>query len=158
MENGYPGGMNITLYDSANPDEPIANVVTDEDGSFIFPDLPPGEYELEFIPDDDSVTFSPQDVGTDDCTDSDVDPDTGRVSVTVVSGEDITCVNAGVAILPSIGPNVVFEDCNGNGLQDDNETGLPSVIVVLSHPNGTVAAFDLTNANGEYSFPNLQPG
>ena len=158
MENGYPGGMNITLYHSTNPNEPIASVVTDEDGNFIFPDLPPGEYELEFIPDDDSVTFSPQDVGTDDCTDSDVDPDTGRVSVTVVSGEDITCVNAGVAILPSIGPNVVFEDSNGNGLQDDNETGLPSVIVVLSHPNGTVATFDLTDANGEYSFPNLQPG
>lgn len=162
MEGNYPANMNISLYDptSDTPDEPIVTVQTGEDGSFIFPDVPPGDYEIEFeIPeDDDGVVFSPQDVGGDDCSDSDVDPITGRVSVTVVSGQDVTCVSAGIARLPMIGPNTIFEDDDGDGIQDGDEEGLPNVLVVLSHPNGTVAAFNTTNDDGEYEFPDLQPG
>ena len=161
MEPGYPGPLTIYLYDpnSTNPNEPIANTTIDVNGNFNIPNVPPGNYILEFVPADNiTVAFIPQDIGDDDCADSDVDPETGRVSITVTSGVDVTCVNAGLANLPSIGPNVIFEDDNGNGLQDNGEDGMPGVPVILYYPNGTVAGVDTTNGDGEYEFPNLEPG
>ena len=156
-EGPYVGELTINLYDpnSVDPDVPVATVTT-SDGSFTFPDITPGEYTLEFVPEDETVTFSPQNVGTDDCADSDVDPTTGMVSVTVVSGEDITCVNAGVTQLPSVGPYVVFEDNNGNGLQDRGEVGLPGVSVTLVC-EGVVIETVVTGADGVYEFNQVTP-
>ena len=113
-EGGYPGPLTVNLYDpnSTNPEEPIISVVTDEEGNYNLPDVPPGNYELEFVPEDEGVAFSQQNVGDDECADSDVDPLTGIVSIIIVSGDDVTCIGAGITSLPGIGPNVIFEDDN----------------------------------------------
>ncbi|MEO5817734.1 MAG: PKD domain-containing protein [Gemmatimonadaceae bacterium] len=47
----------------------------------------------------------------------------------------------------------VWNDLNGNGIQDSGEPGIAGVIVSLSSGPTTT-----TDANGAYSFPNLSPG
>lgn len=58
----------------------------------------------------------------------------------------------------SIG-DYVWKDANDNGIQDNNEQGVPGVIVqLLNATNNNVLATDTTNASGLYGFPNLQSG
>jgi hypothetical protein len=68
----------------------------DANGNVTFPSVKPGKYQLKFFHLDQSLSFSPQHVGTDDCSDSDVDPESGIVYITVVGGKDVVCVSAGI--------------------------------------------------------------
>ncbi|WP_375339888.1 SdrD B-like domain-containing protein [Okeania sp. KiyG1] len=69
--------ITVNLYDR---DENLVDTTTTIDsGSYSFTDIPPGEYFLEFIAPE-GVTFSPQNEGTNDNLDSDVDPTTGRTT------------------------------------------------------------------------------
>lgn len=53
----------------------------------------------------------------------------------------------------------VFNDANGNGIQDSGETGVSGVLVKLLDENGNfLGATTTTNANGNYSFNNLNAG
>ncbi len=51
----------------------------------------------------------------------------------------------------------VWFDANNNGIQDNNETGVQGVTVVLTTCNGTFVAQQTTNADGEYLFTGLNP-
>jgi len=158
-EGPFGGPMTINLY-SPDSTGPIMTTTTDVlDGTFQLANIVPGEYEIEFEPQESSgVSFTLQDVGGNDSLDSDVDPVTGRASLTVVSGQDITDVAAGVTSLPSIGPNKVFQDDNADGVYDDDEEGLPNVAVVLYDSEGNEVAVATTDVNGDYAFPGLAPG
>jgi hypothetical protein len=53
----------------------------------------------------------------------------------------------------------LFNDANGNGVQDPGEAGLQGrVIQLIDHATGAVIAMTLTDANGNYSFDNLSAG
>ncbi|MFZ5502893.1 MAG: beta strand repeat-containing protein [Pseudomonadota bacterium] len=52
----------------------------------------------------------------------------------------------------------VYDDANGNALQDGGEAGLGNVTVELRNAGGTVVATALTNGTGDYSFTNLAAG
>jgi hypothetical protein len=54
--------------------------------------------------------------------------------------------------------NLVWNDLNGNGIQDAGEQGIGGVIVRLMNPNGTIAATTTTNASGVYQFTNILAG
>ncbi|MCE9531405.1 MAG: hypothetical protein K8T89_09840 [Planctomycetes bacterium] len=55
--------------------------------------------------------------------------------------------------------NLVFEDLNGNGLQDVGELGIDGVPVVLYDSTGTnILAITTTAGGGLYSFTGLIPG
>lgn len=159
-EGGYTGPVTINLYPSTNSTSPSKSVKLNvANGSFKLDDVTPGVYEVEFVlPTGTGVSFTLQDAGNDDSKDSDVNPTTGRAPVTVVSGQDITNISAGVTTLPSIGPNQVFEDDDGDGVFDKGEKGLPNVGVTLYDPTGKVIAVTVTNDAGTYSFANLKPG
>lgn len=51
----------------------------------------------------------------------------------------------------------VFEDKNGNGIQDAGELGIPNVLASL-YLNGTLVLTTRTDANGVYSFTGLTTG
>ena len=159
-ESGYSGPMVVNLYNDINPDVPFISVVTDvTDGSFQITDIPPGDYVFEFVPGDEDVIFSPPNQGGDDSKDSDVDPETGKtVPITLESGNEITDVAAGITNMPSIGPNAVCNDLNGDGLCGASEPGLEAVAVTLYDDEGGEVDVTFTDENGEYSFPNLEPG
>jgi hypothetical protein len=82
-------GVTVNLYDCQ--DNMIAAATTDENGHYLFSELDPGDYYVEFIIPQDHV-FSPQDQGIDDAVDSDADPTTGKTDCITLEadGDDLT--------------------------------------------------------------------
>src|SRR5262245_57909227 len=56
----------------------------------------------------------------------------------------------------SIG-DFVWNDLNGNGIQDGGEPGIPDVVILLSGPNGLLDS-TITDGNGFYEFGGLCAG
>ena len=52
----------------------------------------------------------------------------------------------------------VFNDLDGDGIQDLTEPGIPQVIVQLYTPDDDLVATTLTDNSGYYSFPEVEPG
>ena len=74
-------------------------------------------------------------------------------------GEDYVNADFGFTPLPtgSIG-DFVWNDTNGDGVQDPGETGIPGITVTLYDSNGDVIATTTTDQNGNYVFDNLPAG
>jgi len=156
-EAGVPG-VTVRLLDSTGT--VIDTTTTDGNGNYLFTDLIPGVYSVEFdistLPPD--YRFVSQDVGGDDTTDSDADPTTGRtIQTTLTAGENDLTWDAGIYQLSSIG-DTVWYDADGDGLQDAGEPGVPGVTVHLLDGSGTVIDTTTTDVNGNYLFENLEPG
>jgi protocatechuate 3,4-dioxygenase beta subunit len=138
----------------------IDTTTTDGNGNYLFTDLIPGVYSVEFdistLPPD--YRFVSQDIGGDDTTDSDADPTTGRtVQTTLTAGENDLTWDAGIYQLASIG-NLVWYDTDGDGVQDSGEIPMQNVTVHLLDSNGTIIDTTTTDVNGYYLFENLEPG
>ena len=154
-EPGVPG-VTVNLYDCDN--FPVATTVTDIDGLYIFNNLNPGEYAVEFeLPA--GYHFTAADQGTDDALDSDADEITGFTAcIPLEAGESNLTIDAGIAInLASLG-DFVFEDLNNNGIQDIDEPGIPGVVVNLYDCDNVPVANTSTDMDGYYIFENLTPG
>ncbi|MGQ9527835.1 MAG: SdrD B-like domain-containing protein, partial [Chloroflexus sp.] len=136
------------------------SVVTDRDGAYRFENLLPGNYTITVTPPAGYV-FTVANRGSNDALDSEADPDTGAMSATVLeSGEVDLSWDAGLYRLASIG-NLVWEDRNGNGVQDSSESGVANVTVLLNGTTGAGMVVNMTTTtdrNGFYRFDNLAPG
>jgi LPXTG-site transpeptidase (sortase) family protein len=167
-ENGV-NGVTVNLYRpgfgpdgiAGNSDDAqiVATTSTVSTGSYLFTNLIPGSYILEFAPST-GYSFSPADQGTDDALDSDANPATGRtIATTLISGEiDLTWDTGLNNALAALG-NFVWLDTNANGVQDPNELGIDAVTVNLFAAGGTTPVATTTTAGGGYySFTNLTPG
>ncbi len=66
-------------------------------------------------------------------------------------------IEAPVVQLASLG-SLVWEDLNGNGVQDPNEPGVEGIQVLLNASNGVTVSSVFTDANGTYLFSDLAPG
>ena len=152
-EIGFDGSVTINLHDSTG--KIVQTTQTNTDGSYKFENVMPGTYEIDFILEE-GYHFTEQDAGNDDTKDSDVDS-TGKAQLTITSGE-VKNVSAGVTVLASVGPNQVFEDSNGNGIQDEGEPGLPNIVIHLVDDSGNRIATTTSDANGEYEFQEIPPG
>jgi uncharacterized repeat protein (TIGR01451 family) len=163
-ELGVPG-VTVNLY-TPGPDGIVGTAddvlvdtqTTAGDGSYLFDNLPAGQYYVEFeLPT--GYERSPQNSasGTDN-TDSDADVTTGRTDLIVLnSGDQDLSWDAGIYYVSSLGDRV-WLDANGNGIQDAGELGLPNVTVTLYSSTGTQLATTVTDGNGNYGFTHLAPG
>ncbi|MBD2667016.1 SdrD B-like domain-containing protein, partial [Richelia sinica] len=162
QDNGELGlaGVTVKLLDgSGNPvivgGTPVTTT-TDANGNYLFSGLTPGQYQVEFVAPSGYV-LTTADAG-DDTLDSDANTTTGTTQVvTLTSGEFNGTLDAGLVQLASLG-NFVFEDKNANGIQDVGETGIADASVNLLDANGNFITSTTTDADGLYSFTNLQPG
>lgn len=136
----------------------IASGFTDQDGNYAFSNIPPGQYMLNFdtnlLPDGCEFTFP--NMGTDDTIDSDVDSNGSSGCFSVATNDDID-FDAGLYSLGTIGDRV-WEDINGNGVQDPGEPGLNGVFVELIDASGMVVSSTVTSGNGNYFFELVFPG
>jgi hypothetical protein len=123
-----PAGYKIVTTNGGDPDN---NVDNDNNGV-----VPVGTTEVR----SNTITLA---LLTEPTTDG--DGSNGNLTV------DIALTGTG-----SIG-NFVFNDTNGNGIQDAGEAGIPGVTVTLTYPDGSTTS-TTTDANGNYNFPNLAPG
>ncbi|MEO0040881.1 MAG: hypothetical protein RL329_329, partial [Bacteroidota bacterium] len=156
-------GVTVTLTGTTGNGTPVTlTATTDANGKYLFENLFPGTYTVKFdLPTGFGFTYKDQ--GSDDAKDSDANVTTGITApITLVSGQPNWTIDAGIIDLANtkIG-DYVWEDLNGNGIQDVGETGIPNITVKLTGTTGNGTAVTLTtttDANGKYLFENLTPG
>ncbi|MCP4089329.1 MAG: hypothetical protein GY746_06010, partial [Gammaproteobacteria bacterium] len=136
----------------------IFSAVTDDAGYYLFAELIPGDYIVEFVLSPGYVfTFQNQ---KDDAGDSDADLTTGRSeTVTILPGQNNLTVDAGMftPLFAKIG-NFVWNDINHNGIQEPDEPGISDVTVNLFDRSGTLLKTTVTNPGGYYYFSRLASG
>jgi SdrD B-like domain/Secretion system C-terminal sorting domain len=147
-------GVTVILY-AADGVTVVASTVTDADGKYYFGNLTPGDYVVGFSTLPSNLGFTQQNTPGDNGnnTNSDADPITGKTAViTLVAGETDLTVDAGLKPTndASVG-NFVWNDLNGDGIQNANEPGVPGILVTLydaatNLPVGTA----ITDGNGNY--------
>ncbi len=153
---GEPGvaGVPVDLLDAGG--SVIASTTTTGSGGYLFDGLGIGTYSVKFgLPAAHHRTLAL--VGSDRAVDSDADATTGvSASVNLLSGDNVTTVDAGLFTHARIG-DFVWEDLNGNGLQEAGEPGVNGVTVQIVK-DGVPGATTTTNGVGFYSFEDLTPG
>ncbi len=149
-------GVTVNLLNSTGT--VIGTTTTSATGAYSFTNLAPGTYGVSFTTPA-GYTASPSNVTIAGATDAnDSDPVAGIVTgITLTSGQTNNTIDAGFYQPGSIG-NFVWNDTNGNGIQDAGEAGIAGVTVNLLNAAGTVIATTTTDANGNYNFPNVVPG
>ncbi len=162
LNNGEVGvaGVTIHLIDSASG-ETISATLSDAYGNYKFCDLDPGTYKVTFTPPA-NYKFTGQNAGSNDSTDSDVDPVTGMTTYyTLVSGDTNNTVDAGIyfdePITATVG-DYVWYDVDKDGVQDASEEGVSGIVVTLCDNGGNPVATTITDGNGKYLFTEVAPG
>ncbi|MBP7829703.1 MAG: hypothetical protein KA248_07280, partial [Kiritimatiellae bacterium] len=154
-EGGAPG-IRVFLLNGSG--EIIATNLTDASGQYLFADLVPGTYSVQFDLASLPAGYYPT-IRTGsllDANNSDANPATGlTASLNLVPNQHVREVDFGIYAEGEIGDRVWY-DVNGNGQQDGGETGVPGVTVYL-YRGGAVIATNVTDASGNYLFSNLPP-
>ncbi|GEM_PF-4210686 len=147
--------VNVTLFNSNY--SLINETSTNDSGYYIFTGLVPGNYSVGFdLPT--GCNFSPQNQGYDDGLDSDANS-TGMTDLIIIGpGDRNWSVDCGIVPIPpgSIG-DLVWNDLNGDGIQDSGEPGVYNITVRLYDSTGSLNNTTSTNETGNYSFTGLIP-
>lgn len=169
-------GVTVTLYrpgfgldgvaSTADDALPVATMITDQNGQYLFSNLVAGTYQVEFTTAPGGLLFTKQNTPGDngDDTNSDAVPVAGKptvgltTNIVLSNGEADLTIDAGLFKPRAVIGNFVWSDKNGNGLQDSGEPGVGGVVVRLIDALGNVVAVCVTDANGAYLFPNVAPG
>jgi uncharacterized repeat protein (TIGR01451 family)/gliding motility-associated-like protein len=156
QDAGEPGiaGVKVNLYKGAVFQ---TSVTTDANGIYTFGGLTSGAYQVEVVAPIQSI-FTKANQGTDDTKDSDVGTN-GKsqlinIDVTKLATDALRNnpnIDAGIIPLGSIG-DYVFNDNNGNGIQDTGDTKIVGLKVTLTDVNGVIITSTVTDANGIYEF------
>lgn len=142
-------------------EDTVVRTQTDAGGAYEFTLIRAGTYQVRFTlpeqmlladrrdePNGSHVTVVPGNVGTSD-------------AVTLAPGERVTNVNAG-GILPGVIGDTVWQDTNGNGLQDYREPRLPDVAISLLRVSDAGEKEEVLSTTsdeyGYYRFGALRPG
>lgn len=165
QEAGEPGIANVIVrLVNASTNTIIATTTTDAAGKYIFNDVPPGSYLIDFVtPAGYTTTTRLVTNPVSSATDSDVDPTTGRTgSFTLLAGQRILTVDAGywVTTPPGTGKigDRVWNDINQNGIQDAVEPSVSGITVTLYDGAGVAIKQATTDQNGNYLFTDLAAG
>ncbi|PWK18768.1 putative repeat protein (TIGR01451 family)/gliding motility-associated-like protein [Arcicella aurantiaca] len=156
QDAGEPGieGVVVNLYKGTTF---LTSTTTSATGKYNFGNLTSGAYQVEFIAPTQSK-FTKANQGTDDTKDSDV----GAAGKSQIINIDVTKattdtlrnnpqIDAGIIPLGSIG-DYVFNDNNGNGIQDAGDTPIAGLKVTLTDKNGVVISSYTTDVDGKYEF------
>ncbi len=160
QDSGESGlsGITVKLYDCS--DNLISSTTTNYQGKYNFTDLMPGNYYIKFMAPN-GFTFTIKDAGSDNNLDSDVDPLTGKtICFNLSPGEVDLSWDAGFieCIVGYKVSGLVFNDVNGNGLQDPGEVGIENVVIKLWGTSANLIAQTLTDALGRFEFLNVPNG
>lgn len=154
-ENGVSGVL-VKLYDCN--DNYISSTTTDGNGNYLFDNLMPGDYYVQFILPA-NYAFSPKNAGSNAGLDSDADLLTGKtVCTNLTAGENDLTWDAGIYLATASLGDYVWLDENKNGIQDANENGIANITVKLYNCAGQLISTTVTNSDGYYLFDNLATG
>ncbi|RMG84894.1 MAG: hypothetical protein D6714_06995, partial [Bacteroidetes bacterium] len=162
-ETGIPGAT-VTLLDAVG--NAITTATTDGTGHYLFPNLPAGDYALHMDASTNTsgltgLTISPQNQGSDDALDSDIDPSTGQTAVFSFDPTlgDLENMDGGFYVATNEISGFVWNDYNDDGIQDPGEPGLGGITILLLDANtGAQIAMTLSDASGGYGFSGVGAG
>ncbi|WP_167143930.1 SdrD B-like domain-containing protein [Canibacter zhoujuaniae] len=155
-------GVEVHLLNAAG--DPVTDaagdpvvVTTDAEGKYSFPGLRPGDYQVKLVLPSKNA-YAATVTGADNKL-AELNAGEGVITpVTVVSGQERLDVDAAVKNAGVI-TGKLFNDDNGDGVQDAGEGPFNGVTVELVDPaTGNVIATAVTNDAGGYRFANLAPG
>ena len=132
---------------------PAANcptTTTDANGNYHFDNVVAGDYIVNVV----DTTLPPGLTNTAGI--GGVDPKL----VSVAPGDTVEDVDFGYISNPGFGVigDRVWNDNDGDGIQDSGESGIEGVVMTLSDANGVLVTTATTNANGDYLFTNVMFG
>lgn len=140
----------------------IASTISNTNGQYLFTNLAAGNYQVCFTTPTGCQITTKNASGSSVTNDSDIDSNGNSSVINLGIGENITTIDAGYKPLDNatIGDRV-WEDTNGNGIQDSNEIGVPNITVFLTGTTSNGIAINkstITNSVGQYIFNNLAAG
>lgn len=152
-EPGFPGVV-VNLFDCSN--NAMGSTITDPDGNYLFNNLTPGCYLVQFEKPE-GYDFSPKNsVGGGAAVDSDASPSGSTDEIVLNPGDNDLTWDAGLIQIPtSEMGDFVWEDLNANGTQETGEPGIAGVNVSLYDCSDNLIATATTDANGFYVFTGL---
>ncbi|MCP3900047.1 MAG: hypothetical protein GY707_10075, partial [Desulfobacteraceae bacterium] len=164
QDGNEPGVEGVTVYLIDNTDgDTIATDVTDDQGAYLFEDVPFGEYVVAFDPSTatDGLPYEGTTANAGDGTnDSDPNPITGVTdpfTFDPTQGSNLD-VDAGYTLDADIGDYVWYDE-DQDGTQDGNELGIEGVTVYLvDNTDGDTIATDVTDDQGAYLFEDVLTG
>ncbi|MBS4029052.1 MAG: hypothetical protein KGZ58_10510, partial [Ignavibacteriales bacterium] len=127
-------GWEITLGGDINE-----TAMTDSAGNFLFENIPEGTYSVEQIIEDGWVLTVPE---------------SSRYAFTLTAGQSSENLLFGNIEASSIS-GMKWNDLNGNGELDSNESGIEDWKIIISGPISDTLETDI---NGEFTFSGLVPG
>ncbi|MGF1674159.1 MAG: SdrD B-like domain-containing protein, partial [Rivularia sp. (in: cyanobacteria)] len=113
-------------------------------GRYTFNNLPPGNYQVQMaLPDGSILTTG-----------------ANPIPVTLQPNQNLDSADFGIRMtgLPGSIGDTVFNDTDGDGVQDEGEPGIPGVQLTLRDSEGRDFGTTTTNQNGNYTFDNLPLG
>ncbi|MBU3137183.1 carboxypeptidase regulatory-like domain-containing protein, partial [Clostridium gasigenes] len=143
-EAGIPN-VKVKLVDGSGN---IVTVTTDSNGKYKFENVVLGNYTV-------SVDETTLPAGMQKTYELDNTLD-NNVSLSLVAGQAKDDVDFGFAKPATVG-DTVWNDANGNGVQEASEAGIPNVKVKLVDGSGNTLE-TTTDSNGKYKFENVVPG
>ncbi len=143
---GEPGIPNVTL-DLLRGGAVIASTVTDADGGYLFPNLPPGTYVVRVTDLNGKLTGLTHIVANQ----SQPNP---TAPISLAAGEVYKDADFGYVRIPTVGRAIigdtVWYDENGDGVQQPGEIGIPGIQVCATPVAGGTPVCATTDANGNY--------
>jgi hypothetical protein len=139
-------GVAVALYETnlaLGTATEVTNTVSDPSGMYIFTNIPPGVYEVGFLPPAGGYTFSPELAGSDTNLNSAADQTSGlSEAFTIMPGETNLSLNAGFVPAGVLDPPPLFSVAVTNGMvwitwhvfDDEN---ILAYVVARSTPNGS---------------------
>lgn len=124
----------------------------------------PGNYRVRVVLPLSSDSFAPKDATPDDLTDSDINPSGGTIGFTDIYTfapglVSITTIDAGIVRAPIALGDRVWNDLDGDGIQDPAEPGIAGVTVELWNATRTLnLRGTVTDAAGNYQLQAPGPG
>ncbi|MFN7265882.1 MAG: SdrD B-like domain-containing protein, partial [Bacteroidota bacterium] len=163
QDAGEPGisGVLVTLSGTRLCDAALVSqtVTSDVAGNYLFTSVEPGTYGITFGIPAGYIPTAPG-KGSDELLDSDF----GSMGMTdpfnVLVADTILSLDAGFYIPGRIG-DLVWDDLNGNGLQDAGEPGIAGAVVLLTGTSGDGAPVSMsttTDASGYFVFGSTASG
>ena len=148
IEEGGLTGIVVELVDDLG--QVVATTTTDANGNYHFDNVVAGDYTVNV--DDTSLPAGL----TNTAGDGGIDPK----PVSVAPGDTVEDVDFGYISTPGTGiiGDRVWNDADGDGIQDAGESGIEGVVLTLTDSTGAVVATTTTNANGDYLFTNVAFG
>jgi len=120
----------------------VIPVVSDADGAWLLPLLPPGDYTVEL-----DVSTVPDGMS----------PTTPIDAAVTLPGDGHEVIDFGLAEHVTLG-SAVWIDTDDDGVVDPEEEGIPGVLVNLYDLDGVLVDIAETDADGTYLFIDLLPG